>query len=141
MAYCTTADLVAEFGEPALVQLTDIDEPAAGAVVTARADAAIARASDEADGYLGTRYAVPLDAAPLQLQGVVRDLAYFYLHRLGAPEQVVAAADRARAWLRDVAAARVSLAGAAPAAAAPTAGLAEIASAERLFSRGARAGL
>jgi len=141
MAYCTTADLIAEFGELALLQLTDIDEPAAGEVVAARADAAIARASDEADGYLGTRYAVPLAAAPLQLQGAVRDLAYFYLHRLGAPEQVEAAADRARAWLRDVAAGRVSLAGAAAASAAPTAGLVEMASADRLFARGSRGGL
>lgn len=110
MAYATLADLIEKFGESDLEELTDIDDPRAGGIVQSRIEEQIARASAEIDSYLASRYSVPLaDPAPLTIKGACCDMAFFYLHRLGANESVVDAYDRAVRFLRDLAAGKAGL--------------------------------
>lgn len=75
--YCQVADLIARFGEAELIQLTDrnlvgqIDE-----VVVARA---IDDAKAEIDGYLRSRYQLPLSPVPPALVRVACDIARYHL--------------------------------------------------------------
>lgn len=111
MAYATLTDLIEKFGESDLVDLTDIDDPRVNGVVQSRIDEQLARASAEIDSYVAPRYSVPLSSpVPPTIKGVCCDMAFFYLHRLGANQSVVDAYDRAVRFLRDLAAGKAGLA-------------------------------
>lgn len=115
MAYASVADLVARFGEDELIDLTDRDEPRTGAVVEAVAQAAIADAAGEIDAYLGVRYALPVAPVPAHLVTVACDVARYRLHGVRVTEEVRTRYDDALRWLKDVAAGRALLPGAATA--------------------------
>ena len=106
MAYCTADDLYAAFGEREIVELTD--RTGSGIADAAVIAAAIARASDEIDGYCRARYAVPLPPSE-QIKGVCCDLARYYLWDDAVDERVQAAYDHAIEWLRRVAAGEIVL--------------------------------
>ena len=133
--YATQADLVDAFGEQDLVLLTDIDTPAAGAIVASRVDEALSRASSTVDSYLSARYQLPLAEVPETIKGAVTDLAFFHLHRLDPPEHVVAAQERAMRYLRDLAAGRAALQLASGASAAADPALPQIDNAGKVFGR------
>lgn len=106
MPYATRSDLVTAFGAAEVSGLE-----AQGRDIAAALAAAIATA----DSYLSSRYQVPLTAANAILTRVVCDIARFQLFGVsaeGEPEKRNAAAI---AWLRDVAASRASIEGAAAA--------------------------
>jgi len=114
------AELTAEAGE----------EPDAQVI-----GAAIAKAEDEINGYVGGRYPVPLVPVPAQIQGVAVDLTLYHLYSRRSVMPVVRRQryEAALAFLRLVAG-QVRLEGeAGPAEKAS--GPAEMASAPRLFSR------
>lgn len=80
MTYATQANLTERFGEATLVALTD-----RAAVATGLVDATvIARALTDTDaiidGYLGTRYILPLSAVPSLVVDLALQIAIYKLH-------------------------------------------------------------
>ena len=90
MPYATQSDLIARFGTPLLVQLTDINEPMTGAINATVVAAKLADAAAVIDGYLAGRYTLPLEAPPDILRVHACSIALAML--LGS--QVTEAADR-----------------------------------------------
>lgn len=84
MSYATQQDLVDRFGHAELSQLTD---PDAGAVIDTTVVArALADADAEIDGYLATRYTLPLPSVPDVLVRVACDIARYRLWDVRASE-------------------------------------------------------
>lgn len=104
MPYATQADLESAFTSAEITQLV-----AGGRDV----DTALTAASQEADSYLATRYAVPIAANPLpeHLVEVVCDIARYRLYAGAADEEVQTRYTQAIAWLKDVSAGRALLPG------------------------------
>jgi phage gp36-like protein len=86
MAYATQADLVARFGEDLVLQLADRDRD--GTLDAAVADAALADATALIDGYLLTRYSLPLPSVPDILRPIATAIAFRQLHTEGPPDAV-----------------------------------------------------
>jgi phage gp36-like protein len=129
--YATPADLIARYGEPELIDLTDRGPVATGAVVPAVAEAAIHDACGEVDAYLGVRYSVPVTAPlPVQLVAVTCDIARYRLHDDRPTEDVRKRYEDAVRWLRDVSRGGAVLPSAAPAV-GDAAGLAVVVQAGR----------
>lgn len=104
--YAAQADLEARFGSTELEQLA----PAAGGGIdSARVDQALADAAAEIDGYLQSRYTLPLSAVPVVLTRICADLARYYLHDDAAPEIVSKRYEHAVAFLRGLADGKTSL--------------------------------
>ncbi len=78
MAYSTLADILDAIDERALIQLTDDEDT--GEVNAARVEKAIADADEEINGYVGSRYAVPLSPVPALLRKLSVDIAIYNLH-------------------------------------------------------------
>jgi phage gp36-like protein len=78
-------------------------------------DVALAAASQEADSYLATRYAVPITADPLpkHLVEVVCDITCYRLYAGAADDEVQHRYAQAIQWLKDVSAGKALLPGVA----------------------------
>lgn len=120
MPYATLSDLQARLSGDELEQLAPGAEP--GELDEARIGLALADASDMVDGYLRSRYALPLSAVPSLLVGHACTIARFMLMERGAvtpTETAKAGYQAAVSFLRDVAAGKADLgldgAGAEPA--------------------------
>ena len=100
MRYATPQDMVARFGEPEMIQLTDPDN---AAVQVARVELKLDDAHALADGCLGAVFALPLAGCakpvavgaveyvpPPQLTRIVCDIARYYLYDDVAPDNAVA---------------------------------------------------
>jgi len=109
MAYSTLADILERLPEEVLVRLTDDADQ--GQVDTAVVERAIADADAEIDGYVGTRYSVPLSPVPDLVRKLSVELSIYHLfsRRRGAPEEWRQRYEDAIRLLRDLAAGRVSL--------------------------------
>lgn len=109
--YATYADMLARFGERELIQLTD--RTLTGAPDQVLAEGVLEEASAEIDGFIGTRYDVPLPTVPRILVGYCCDIARYRL--CGAEVQTTESIrDRyqdARRFLELVAAGKVGLGG------------------------------
>ena len=120
MSYATQADLVERFGAQELAQRTNrVDGQSIDAVVLARA---ITDASAEIDGYLATRYQLPLASTPGVLVRVCADLARYQLCGDKVPENVRVRYEDAVLLLKRMAKGEVQLAGIAAEPAAGGAG-------------------
>ena len=78
MAYATLDDLRKWLDSDALIRLTD--DGGLGVVDQAVVDAVLEAASSEIDGYLGSRYALPLADPPGILTKLCVDIAGYLLH-------------------------------------------------------------
>jgi phage gp36-like protein len=110
MMYCTQADIVARFGESELKQLTD--RAGANTIDSAAVEAAIADAAAEIDGYIATRYTLPLESVPKVITRIAVDIALYQLfmaRRMGATEEVRYRYTDVRKLLENIAAGKVSL--------------------------------
>lgn len=119
MAYITIASLESIFGRQMLREAAHQpgDDLHATRMPEARLQAAIDAAEEEADGYLGRRYALPLASVPLTLKRHVSALAFANLFQGGGrevPERVSIERASAMRWLKDVASGAFVLGGAAP---------------------------
>lgn len=83
MAYATQSDMTTLFGEREVIQITD--RALMGVIDSAVLGAALDLASDEIDGYIGSRYPLPLSESPRLLVRVCCDIARYRL--LGADAQ------------------------------------------------------
>jgi phage gp36-like protein len=84
MAYATLQDFTDRFGAAELTQLTG------SAGMTAALQRALDDAAAEIDGYLATRYALPLSTVPTVLVRVGCDIARYRLWDQAASEEVAA---------------------------------------------------
>lgn len=112
MSYATAEELVARFGEPEMIQLTNPPGGDFEEVIAANAAPALADAAGTIDSYLRPRYRLPLATVPVRIKAVCCDVARFFLMHGGQREptaQAKDAYDRAIAWLRDVAAGKADL--------------------------------
>jgi phage gp36-like protein len=110
-AYATQADLVERFGSRELAQLTD--ETAAAAPDPAEISKALDEASSLIDGYLGSRYTLPLSSVPTMVRKWACDIARCALWKDRAmPDSVVVAnRDLALSQLKDAARGAIVLSG------------------------------
>ncbi|MDX1755883.1 MAG: phage protein Gp36 family protein [Marinobacter sp.] len=133
MTYATQADMVERFGEGELIDLTDRNHT--GAIDATVLGRALADATAEIDGYLASRYDLPLASTPVVLVRVCADLARYYLHDDHAPEQVTERHKAAVALLRRISDGQVSL-GASESGGTPTTNNgAEMAGGGRIWGR------
>lgn len=116
MPYATRADLIDRTGDAEIEQRESALPP--GAV-----DRALADASADAESYLAARYSVPVDPVPATLTRLVCAIARYYLLGDSASDRVRDDYKDALGALRDIAAGRRALDGAA----APAGGSASVA--------------
>jgi len=107
MTYCVKQDLIDRYGQEELIQLTD--RANAGVIDDTVLDQAIADADSLIDGYLASRYSLPLSDVPVSLVRVAAALTRYFLYTEAATDQVEKAHDQAIAWLKDVARGTVNL--------------------------------
>src|SRR5487761_1933573 len=131
MTYATQADMVSRFGLDEITRLTDRNN--AGIIDTVVLGSALADADATLDGYLASRYTLPLTSIPAALPMRAADLARYYLYGIAVPEQVKARHDDALAWLVQVAKGIVELGIDAPTVNAEVGGVGFTAN-QRVFS-------
>ncbi len=86
MSYASQQDLIDRFGTDELLQLTDrANVGAVDATVVARA---LGDADAEIDGYLTSRYSVPLSSTPPMLTRLACDIARYQLYADRVTDQV-----------------------------------------------------
>jgi phage gp36-like protein len=109
MAYAIQADLEERFGAAELVRLTDRAIPPTGEIDAAVVARAIADAEAEVNGYLASRYTLPLATVPEILKRLTCDLARYLLYDDVAPDQIRDRYKDAVALLKGIADGKVSL--------------------------------
>jgi phage gp36-like protein len=111
MTYATQADLVTRFGEVEIIQLSD--DANAGAIDAAVVAIVLADVDRAIDGYLLTRYTLPLTEVPDILNSIACDLAHYRLAtRNGGSRASDTLKDRnsdAMRQLRDIASGKFTL--------------------------------
>lgn len=110
MAYVTTADFIARFGQQELDQLLPTAGGDGRAFAAAEADAAAI-----VDSYLASRpgrtYVLPLAALPPRLIEVAADLVRYELYSDAPPDEVKGRRDTAIAFLEKIASGELTVAG------------------------------
>jgi len=120
MTYATQTDLTDRFGATELAQRTDrINGAVIDTVVLGRA---LADADSEIDGYLATRYTLPLPSTPPVVNRLACEIARYRLYDDGVPETVRVRYQDAVSLLKRLSSGEVQLAGIAAVAVAGGAG-------------------
>ncbi len=130
MAYATQADMIARFGEPELIQLTD--RQGLGVIDATVLDQALFDADVQIDAHLAGRYSLPLDPVPAVLVPFACDLARLALYTDAAPETVQKRADKATRFLELVAKGTIQLGLVPP---PPDAGAVQFTPGDKVFGR------
>ncbi|WP_425099138.1 gp436 family protein [Tropicibacter sp. S64] len=102
MAYSTQADLEKHYGTALLVNLTDRGELASGVIDADVVTQAIADADAMIDGYIKTRYTLPLDGVPDPIGVLSRRIAIYNLHVFEPSSKIVRDYEGAIATLKDI---------------------------------------
>jgi phage gp36-like protein len=102
MSYCTESDLVREFGEVEITQLTSRAE-------FDTLDRMITFASGLIDGYLRERYTVPLVNPPENIVGFACDIVRYRLYDDQPTQTVIDRYEAALMYLKDVSRGLVTL--------------------------------
>jgi phage gp36-like protein len=88
MGYATKQNMIDSFSQAELIQLTDRETPATGAIVDAVLNRALGGADAEIDGYLVGVYQLPLASVPKNLVDIACDIARYKLYDDRATEHV-----------------------------------------------------
>lgn len=110
MSYASQAELGKWIASDVMVQLTD--DADTGAIDTDVVDEALGAASVEIDGYLGTKYTLPLGSVPAIINKLCVDIAGYllYIRRdAGAPDHWRERYKNAVAFLVKIASGQISL--------------------------------
>ncbi|WIY25059.1 gp436 family protein [Parasedimentitalea psychrophila] len=102
MAYTTLQQLIDRYGEAMLIGLTDRDDVSTGAVDPETIDQAIASAGAQIDGYVGSRYALPMAEVPPLIAKLARAITCWELHVYAAPDKITEDYKEAVATLKDI---------------------------------------
>ena len=136
MAYCTQTDIEKLISPGELAALTTEGGPTPDATVIAEC---IAAADGEIDGYLGTKFAVPLSPVPDRVKSLSVDIALYrlYIRRplMEAPKDRRRAYEDAIAFLKAVVAGTATIGASATAPPAVSSEVHGFGYAERIFSR------
>lgn len=160
MTYATPADLLARFDAEEIAQRADrgiprlvtsnllataaaggdlsgftAEERAATAKALTLVNSALADADSDIDGYVSTRYTVPLVPVPTVVKRLACDLARYYLYDDQATETVQKRRDAAVSTLRDISAGKVSLGDSSVSTPAPATSGVEMTSAPSVWRR------
>ncbi|MDA8254180.1 MAG: DUF1320 family protein [Betaproteobacteria bacterium] len=133
MTYATQADLESRYGAEEVLQLADRDGD--GVIDAGVIDQALRDADAEIDGYLGSRYQLPLATAPQIINVYACDIARYRLYASAATEEVRNRYQDALKFLRLAAEGKVMIGPSANGAAPLSAGSAEMQSGGRVFGR------
>ena len=133
MPYCTKQDLIDRFGSDELMQLTDRDNM--GLIDDTVLNQAINDASAEMDGYLASRYSLPLVNIPQTLKPLCCNIARYKLYDEQASEQVSKRYDAAIKFLFSVSKGEISLGVDALGTKAASTDTAELQSSGSVFAR------
>lgn len=100
MSYANLQDLIERAGEAEIRQIADRDRDGTPdpLVITA----ALTHADNIVNGYVGTRYNLPLSSTPDLVRTWAVSIARYFLHLNGAPDYVEADYKDAQAALKDV---------------------------------------
>jgi len=131
MSYCTLQDLIDEFTEAELVQLTD--EAGTGEIDTVPVDKAIARADRTINRYLAGRNELPLESD--DVVDIACDIARYYLFADQVPAHVQKRFDDAIKALEKMAARKIAVVDTAGTEAAESAAAPEMESSASVFGR------
>lgn len=108
MPYASQQNLIDRFGEDELIQLTDRE--GLGVIDSTVVDRALADADGEINGYLASKYTLPLSSiVPQILEAYACDIARYRLQEDRASEAVIKRYDNAIRYLRDVVVGKASL--------------------------------
>jgi phage gp36-like protein len=77
MFYITLNDLLEELGSGKLLELIGIGN---AQIDTAKAEAAIASATDLVNAYIGVRYQIPIETVPEIVRYCAKNIAIYYLY-------------------------------------------------------------
>jgi phage gp36-like protein len=103
MPYATLQDLIDRYGEDELIERTDRLDPPAGVIDVAIANQALADADAEIDGYLQSRYQLPLANPPAVLKLAACKIARHNLYDDAETEKIANDYAEVLAWLRGIA--------------------------------------
>jgi phage gp36-like protein len=107
MTYATQQDMIDRFGSTELIELTD--RANLGSIDTTVLGRALADADAEINGYLASRYTLPLLSVPPVLVAKACDIARYYLYDVRVTEAVKARYDDAVSYMQSLAKGLVSL--------------------------------
>lgn len=99
MSYCTQTNMIAEFGEDELIQLTDRNNY--GVIDVAILAKALTNAEAKINSYL-TAYLLPLASIPANFELIACDIARYYLFKDAVPNAVKDRYDNAIKYLEQV---------------------------------------
>ncbi len=134
MTYATQQNLIDRFGTTELAQLTDrTNGTTIDAAVVAKA---LGDADAEINGYLATRYTLPLSPVPTIIERLACDMARYYLYEDRVTEQVKARYDTALKFLTNVSKGVITLGVDAASAAPAESGGAQVKAGDRVFTVG-----
>ncbi|MBL4832237.1 MAG: DUF1320 domain-containing protein [Aliivibrio sp.] len=133
MPYCSKQDLIDRFGFDELVQLTD--DANTGVINDVVLNQAIADASAEMDGYLASRYSLPLVSQPQVLKPLSCNITRHLLHDEAAGDQVTKRYDAAIKSLVNISKGIISLGLTNTGTTAQSNDLAEMQSSGSVFAR------
>lgn len=116
MPYTTAEEMEERYGQRMLVQLTDRATPPAGTVDATVLARALADSDAMIDGYVGSRYQLPLSTVPPTLRDIALAITIYKLHRVEPAKKIGDDYRDALKQLGDIAAGRMKLEveGAAP---------------------------
>lgn len=97
--YANKAEMILEYGEKELIELTDRAEILTGAIVDEVLDQALTGASAVIDSYVSRRYKLPLTTTPIVLRDHCMSIAWYKLHRGRHREEDRKAYEDAMAYL------------------------------------------
>lgn len=103
MAYTTLQELIDRYGEAMLIELTDRGDVSTGAVDAETVTQAIAAAGAQIDGYVGSRYALPMAETPPLIAKLARAITAWELHIYDAPDKIKDDYREAVGTLKDIA--------------------------------------
>lgn len=132
MPYATRADLEARYGAAEIFQLADRDGD--GVIDAGVIEQALTDAGAEVDGYLASRYALPLADVPPIVKVFACDIARYRLWDKAASDEVRRRYEDALRYLRLAADGRVRIAGGGSAEPVASGG-AELVSGGLVFAR------
>ncbi len=119
--FATVEAMTAKFGERELIELTDNEAPYLDAINHDKLNAAILEANSEIEGYLASRYTLPLQTVPPFLQSIACHMARFHActGAMSENDPIKTRYDNAVKSLKEIAKGTIALGGAPTGDAAP----------------------
>jgi phage gp36-like protein len=116
VAYASLQKLIDRFGDVVLTDLTDRDETATGNINTDIVDRALTDTDAVINGYLATRYALPISETPVLVVDLALSIAIYKLHVFAPDPKIEEEYKQALRTLRDIStgAMRLEIAGVEP---------------------------